>query len=194
MRAFLAVPPDPAWAAPVEERVRGLRPSLPSASWTRPESWHLTLRFFPEISAEAALRCADETFRAAGVSVAELPTGGSVVFPPRGRPRVLGLGFAPSSGVSALEILAAEAEAAARGVGAAPEDRIYHPHVTIARIRSPWPHAAVERFRSEVDGWELPSFHVSAIVLYESRLGPSGAAHTPLKTFALALPRQEVGA
>ena len=93
MRAFLAVPPDPAWAARVEERVRGLRPSLPSASWTRPESWHLTLRFFPEISVEAAQRCADETFRAAGVSAAELPTGGSVVFPPRGRPRVLGARF-----------------------------------------------------------------------------------------------------
>ena len=194
MRAFLAVPPDPAWAARVEERVRGLRPSLPSASWTRPESWHLTLRFFPEISGEAAQRCADETFRAAGVSAAELPTGGSVVFPPRGRARVLGLGFAPSSGVSALEILATVAEAAARGVGAAPEERGYHPHVTLARIRSPWPHAAVERFRSEVDGWELPSFHAGAIVLYESRLGPSGAAHTPLRTFELALPRQEVGA
>jgi RNA 2',3'-cyclic 3'-phosphodiesterase len=194
MRAFLAVPPDPEWAARVEERVRGLRPSLPSASWTRPESWHLTLRFFREISAEAAQRCADETFRAVGVSAAELPTGGSVVFPPRGRPRVLGLGFAPSSGVSTLEVLAAQAEAAARRVGAEPEGRVYHPHVTLARIRSPWPHGAVERFRREVDGWELPSFHVGAIVLYESRVGPSGAVHTPVRTLALALPRQEVGA
>ncbi len=143
MRGFLAVPPDPAWVARAGELVGHLRPSLPPASWTRPETWHLTLRFFAEIPAEAAEACAEETFRAAGSCGGELTASGSLVFPPRGRARVLSLGFAPSPSVSALEALAAAAEAAARRAGAAPEERSYHPHVTLARIRYPWPHAAV---------------------------------------------------
>ena len=195
MRAFLAVPPDPAWVARGGELVGRLRSFLPPASWTRPETWHLTLRFFAGIPAEAAEACAEETFHAAGRACGgALTASGSLVFPPRGRARVLGVGFAPSPSVSALEALAAAAEAAARRAGAAPEERSYHPHVTLARIRYPWPHAAVERFRSEVDGWTLPPFHLNALVLYESRLGPAGATHIPLRSFALDQTPQEVRA
>ncbi len=190
MRAFLAVPPDPAWAARAADLLGPMRPSLPAASWTRPESWHLTLRFFADVGAEAAERCAEETFLAAGRSAGgELPAGGSVVFPARGRARVLGLGFAPSPAAVALKAVAAEAEAAARRAGAPAEERghrPYHPHVTLARIRSPWPHGAVERFRREADGWDLPPFRLNAVVLYESRLGSGGATHIPLRTFAWA--------
>jgi 2'-5' RNA ligase len=195
VRAFLAIPPDSEWAARVGEHLGRLRPSMPPASWTRPESWHLTLRFFADIGPEAAERCAEETFLAAGRSPGgELVSGGSVAFPPGGRPRVLGLGFAPSPGLAALETVARDAEAAARRAGAEPEERGYHPHVTIARIRSPWPCGAVERFRSEADAWKLPPFRLSGVVLYQSRLGPSGATHTPLRAFSWARQGQEVRA
>ena len=193
MRAFLAVPPDPAWTARAGECLARLRPSLPSASWTRPETWHLTLRFFANIAREAAEKCAEETFRAAELSLGgELVTGGSLVFPERGRARVLGVGLAHSPVPAALEAAAAAAEAAARRAGAPPEDRRYHPHVTFARIRTPWPPAAVERFRKDVDAWELPPFRLAALVLYESRLGSGGATHTALRT--ATLPGQEVRA
>jgi 2'-5' RNA ligase len=189
VRAFLAVPQDPAWAARAAEHLGRLRPSTPSASWTRPESWHLTLRFFAEIEPAAAERCAEETFLAASRSPGgELAFGGSVVFPPGGRPRVLGLGFVPSPGLALLEALAREAELAARRAGAEPEERGYHPHVTLARIRTPWPRGAVERFRAEADAWDLPPFRLSGVVLFESRLGPSGATHTPLRAFSWARP------
>ena len=185
MRAFLAIPPDPEWAAHVAERLGPLRPSMPPASWTRPESWHMTLRFFADIEPEAAERCAEETFFAAGRSTGgELVFGGSIAFPPKGRPRILGLGFAPSPALAALETLARDAEAAARRVGERPEERGFHPHVTLARIRSPWPRGAVERFRGEADAWKLLPFRLSGVVLFQSRLGPSGATHTPLRTFS----------
>jgi RNA 2',3'-cyclic 3'-phosphodiesterase len=197
MRAFLAVPTDPAWAARVEAGLSRVKPSFPPASWTRPESWHLTLRFFADIAPEGAERFADEIRRAVVHERAgELPAGGSVVFPPHGRARVLGLGFSPSPGLDALTALATIVEAAARRVGAAPEDRRYHPHVTLARIRTPWPSGAVERFRREADALAPPAFHVGSVVLFESRLGPTGARHTPLHSFELAasLRDLEVGA
>jgi 2'-5' RNA ligase len=197
VRAFLAVPPDPEWADRAADLVRHLRPSMPPASWTRAESWHLTLRFFADVGPEAAARCAEETFLSASRSTAtggELPPGGSVVFPPRGPARVLGLGFAPSRGFSELQGLAREAELAARRAGAEPEEREYHPHVTLARIRSPWPPGAVERFRREADAWALPPFRLTGIVLYESRLGPSGATHIPLRAFSFERASREAQA
>ena len=54
MRAFLALPPDPAWTESARGLVAGLQPRLPPASWTRPEAWHLTLKFLGEIPADAA--------------------------------------------------------------------------------------------------------------------------------------------
>jgi RNA 2',3'-cyclic 3'-phosphodiesterase len=195
VRAFLAVPTDPAWSARVGAGLDRLRPSLPAASWTRPESWHLTLRFFADIAPEDADRFADDVFRAAAhFPGGELPAGTTVVFPPRGRARVLGLGFAPYPGLDALTALAAESEAAARRLGAEPEDRRYHPHVTLARIRSPWPAGAVERFRREADAFAPPPFRLRSVALFESRLGPAGARHTPLRTLDLAPSGQEIGA
>ncbi len=195
MRAFLAVPTDPAWSARVQAALDRIKPSLPPASWTRPDSWHLTLRFFADIAPEDAERLAQEIHRAVAPERAgDLPAGGSVVFPAHGRARVLGLGFAPSPGLDGLVALAAVAEAAARRVGAAPEDRRYHPHVTLARIRTPWPAGAVARFRREADAFAPPPFRVGSIVLFESRLGPTGACHTPLHSFELAPSGLEVGA
>jgi 2'-5' RNA ligase len=66
--------------------------------------------------------------------------------------------------------------------------------VTLARIRSPWPREAVEKFRREADAWSLPPFRLSAVVLYESRLGPSGASHIPLRTFSWLPASQEARA
>jgi 2'-5' RNA ligase len=158
---------------------------MPAASWTRPESWHLTLRFFADVAPEAAERFAEEAFLAASRSPGgSLSPGGSVVFPPRGRPRVLGLGFAGSPDLAVLEALAREAELAARRAGAEAEEREYHPHVTLARIRSAWPGGAIERFRREADAWPLPPFRLGGVVLYQSRLGPSGATHVPLRSFS----------
>ena len=124
-----------------------------------------------------------------------LAPGGATVFPPRGRPRILGLGFAPSADLQALEALAAAVEAAVRRSGAPPEDRPFHPHVTLARLREPWPAAAIDAFRKEAGAWAAPALD-GAFHAFCTRVGssPAGAVHTPVHTFAFAGARQEVGA
>jgi len=195
VRAFLAVPPDPAWTESVGPLAGPLRASLPRASWTRADAWHLTLKFLGEISPSQAERLADDFASIAGeAGPMVLAKGDAVVFPPRGRPRVLGVGFAPSPGVTALESLAEAAEAAVRRSGLAPEDRRFHPHLTLARLREPWSSPAVEAFRRQIAAWELPPWEARSCVLYESRLAPSGASHTPIRTFPFAGARQAVGA
>jgi 2'-5' RNA ligase len=188
VRAFLAVPADAGWSAAAAEVVESLRGSSPRASWTKPASWHLTVKFLGNASAGAlsafgrAVAAADTGFAAGSLS-----TGGPVVFPPSGPPRVLGIGFADSPVQDALRSLAAAAEREARALGLEREDRPWRPHVTLARIRDRWPREAVARFRDEVSAASprFPQWPVRSCVLYASRLGPSGAVHTPLAEWPL---------
>jgi len=203
VRAFLAVPADPAWVAAAEPLAGRLRRDLPRASWTRREAWHLTLKFLGEISEEDAERFAAAIAPLAAASRAgALPPGGALLLPPRGRPRVLAVGFGSSERGAALSELARSADAAAARI-VEPQGslrrveregrRPFRPHVTLARIRDPWPPSAVAAFREAVESAELPPFRCDACVLYSSRLNPAGAVHTPLRTLAFAA-GAEVGA
>lgn len=189
MRAFVAVPGDPEWTESARAFCARSRPGLPPASWTKPESWHLTLRFLGEIEEAAAARFAEAVAAAAGaLEETSLPPGGPVVFPPRGRPRVVGIGFAPGPGLEAIASVARAAERAARSIGCAPEDRAFRPHVTLARLREPWSARSVEAFRAAASGWPFPAWRVCGLVLYSSRLLPSGAVHTPVREWRAAVP------
>jgi hypothetical protein len=62
----------------------------------------------------------------------------------------------PSPALDEVSRLAAEAETQARALGLPEEKRAFHPHVTFARLREPWPDEAVARFRREVEAWSFP--------------------------------------
>lgn len=182
MRAFLAVPSEPMWVESARNLVERLRGSRPRAAWTRPESWHLTLRFLGDgVTAEFVERFAADMESAAMETVpGEIVAGPPAVFPERGRARVLGVGFTPTPGLESITALARRAEDTAVRLGSPPEDRPYHAHVTFARIRDPWPPEAVEEYRREVAAWTFPPWLARSVVLFESRLGSEGAVHTPL--------------
>jgi 2'-5' RNA ligase len=188
LRVFLAVPADAAWVESARKLLGRLTPALPRASWTRPESWHITLKFLGDIPGEAAERFADAIGeRVAAAPGGELTGGGAILLPPHGRPRVLGIGFAASSSALApLSDVARAAETLGRRVGAQASDRPFRPHVTLGRVREPWPASAVDAFRREADAWAFPEWPVRSCVLYESRLQPLGAIHTPLHEWTLA--------
>ncbi len=188
MRVFLAVPADPSWVASAASLLGRLKATLPPASWTRPDSWHLTLQFLGEIPEEAVSRFASAIGETAPLTPGgELWAAGAVLLPTRGRPRVLGVGFAPgSSAFGPLQNLARIAAEAGLLAGAAPSTRPFRPHVTLARVRDPWEPAAVEAFRTQAGRWDFPAWPVRSCVLYRSQLKPSGAIHTPLQEWTMA--------
>jgi 2'-5' RNA ligase len=185
IRAFLAIPTDGLWVESARDLVARLKESLPRASWTRPESWHLTLKFFERISPEdvRSLAAAVGPLAAAAVP-GEMKAAGAIVFPPKGPARVLGVGFGPTPAVEEVSRLARDAEAHARRLRLPEERRPFHPHVTLVRLRYPWPPDAVETFRREVAAWSFPVWQARSCVFYESRLLREGAVHTPLEEWS----------
>jgi 2'-5' RNA ligase len=185
LRAFLAVPADVAWVESAKELVRRLRPELPAASWTRPESWHLTLHFLGEIPrSEVEHFAAQIAPHAEATPGGDLETSGALIFPPRGPARVLAAGFAKSPLSEELAKLAREAQTISRRSpihnSQITVHKSFHPHITFARLRRSWPAQAVERYREVADAWHPPAFRARSCVLFQSRLDPAGAVHTPL--------------
>ena len=181
MRTFLAVPSDPMWVESARRLVGELREREPRAAWTLPKSWHMTLHFLGEVAEEAVARFAVEIESAAMDTVpGDLVARPATVFPDRGRPRVLGVGFEPSPGVESVSRLATRAAEIAALLGLRSEEREFHPHVTFARLREPWPGAAVDEYVRAVEAWRFPAWNARSCVLFESRLEPAGAVHTPL--------------
>ncbi len=181
VRAFVAVPRDRLWSESARLFVESMVPVSPHSAWSRPDSWHVTVKFLghaPANALEAFARALAPV--AAAVPTGSLRTEGAAVFPSRGPARVLGLGFARTRALEDLEAFAVAAEGEARTLGLQQEDRGFRPHVTLARVRAPWPHDAVDRFRRAAAEWKFPDFEMRAGVLYGSRLARGGAVHTPI--------------
>ncbi len=184
MRLFVAADLNPevrARLAGLQDELRGLPLRV---SWARPEGIHLTLKFLGEVPPDR--RAAIETaLRPAGLGIPpfRLEAEGVGTFPERGLPRVIWVGLGGDTG--AAERLQRSIERALEAVGFAPESRPFRPHLTLGRVKGAgdgdW--RAVLR-RSA--GARAGRFEVREYMLFESRLGPGGAAYTALARFPLA--------
>ena len=182
LRAFLAVEIGEsarrAAAAAAERLAREVRGR--EVRWAQPRSYHLTLRFLGEISAEQAARVAARVAEAvAPLAPFELRIGELVAFPSARRPRVLAASVEPEA---PLAELARRVEAATLGAGLSPEARAFRPHLTLGRVR--------DRAHPDLGAaGPLPPepFRVAEVVLFRSDLHPEGALHTPLERLALGV-------
>ena len=181
MRLFVAleIPEGPRREA--EGRVRQVRRALPPARWVDLANVHLTLVFLGAVDEARVAGLAAELARAcAPRRPLTLRLAGGGTFPPRRPARVAWMGV--DAGAAAPELAALQAgvaAAAATLLGAAyrPEDRPYHPHVTLARCPEPWPRSAAESFAAAFAGPIGEPFAAARAVLVESRLGTGGARY-----------------
>lgn len=154
-RLFVAVEPPPE----VLDRIAALpRPDEPGVRWTRPEHWHVTLRFLGEAPLDAAV---DALARLdAPVTVAEL---GPVVS--RLGRNVVCL---PVRGLDALATAVGEVTAE---VGEPPDPRPFTGHLTLARLK--------HRGACGLAGTPFSAtFPVTEVRLVRSELTAEGPVHT----------------
>jgi 2'-5' RNA ligase len=131
-RGFVAVvPPDHVLDA-IEARVAPLRAVHDDLRWTRPEQWHLTLRFLGPVPDVDGLLAAARDALTSTSRIAALRLGGAGAFPHERRASVVWL--AVRDGADGLGAVAAAVESASVLAGFAPESRPFSPHLTIARV------------------------------------------------------------
>ena len=152
--------------------------------WVDPAQFHLTLKFLGAVpdGRVAAVSAAVEA-AVADTSPVGLVAAGLGGFPSLKSARVLWAGI--TAGVPELAELAAAIDRALTPLGFPPEGRPFRGHLTIGRVRSPRGGrvlaAAVEAAGASAFG----SWTASEVVLYESRLKPTGAVYTPVSRHPL---------
>ncbi len=182
-RAFFASEIPAAVKNRLREESSKLRDRLPRARWVRPQGLHLTLKFLGEHPLETIRNLAEQL----APKVAQMPRitvslKGSGFFPSPSRPRVAWVG-GDASGASRLAGIIDD-EAAA--IGLERELRAWALHLTLARLKDPWPRAAADQFLAWGEAMSFDGFTCAEVVLFESRLEPGGAVYTPLERLALA--------
>ncbi|MCX7591992.1 MAG: RNA 2',3'-cyclic phosphodiesterase [Kiritimatiellae bacterium] len=179
IRAFVGVEVGEEVRRSVAQLQTHLKRFSGSAKWVDPASFHLTLVFYGEIPEETV-----QLLSAALDNVATLVKpfdcciSGVGFFGPAAAPRVLWAGI--RDGVDELARLQELLTGESRRIGLVVEDRAFAPHLTVARFRVPRAAACLPPQLKRWQEYEFGRFRVDRIVLFQSRLTPSGAIYSSL--------------
>ena len=148
-------------------------------SWTRQQALHLTLKFlgdtYPEQVDEISDAVADITGKYTPFEL-QLEKGGCF----GGRiPRVLWLGIRENEKLTELQ---KEIDRALSKLGFPAENRKFHPHLTLGRVKDRQGTEEMGRHLREVSV-EKCSFTATELIFFKSELKSTGAVYTPLKIF-----------
>ena len=160
---------------PVQTR---LQSEIQKASWTKQGNFHLTLKFLGDVHSERI-----DVVREAIQDVADaqppfsIEFGGVGAFPNFTRPRVLWVGI--KQGALTVSNLAKAVNLELKRLGF-PVDNRFHPHLTLARLRTPMNLKPLQNILRQYDAIEGAVVKVNEITLMRSQLHPKGAVYTPL--------------
>jgi 2'-5' RNA ligase len=164
----------------VHEALEGIAFGPPGASWTNTEQYHLTLRFLGDPS-PLSLDAIDRALREVRASSFHVTLKGTGHFPLRGDPEILWAGVEENAMLSSLRN---RVEAALTRAGLAPEGRKFHPHVTLANVRSVQPQD-VAAFHMRHGLFRMDDIPVQEFHLCSSMLRSGGAEHTVEASYPL---------
>jgi RNA 2',3'-cyclic 3'-phosphodiesterase len=188
VRLFVAVEIDAAVVAAAQTVTAQLRERAEAAApqaritWIPANLMHLTIRFIGNVADQEVARLVDALTARLPIHPFSLEVSGLGAFPPRGAPRVLWAGI--TAGTDELVRTEVETSARLQQLGIPPDDRVFSPHLTLARVREPGG-LKTSALLAGLERTPLGTSRVDAITLFESRLSPKGPTYVPLHRTAL---------
>ncbi len=184
MRCFIAIELPQAVHDRIGRLQEQLRSRIRGVGWSRTEQIHLTLKFLGEVPDTHLPRVIDAASAVAGrFAPMDLTVAGTGCFPPHGAARVLWVGVAPPP--PELTGCAEACEQAMAALGFPPENRPYHPHLTLGRVKGfdagRQARAAIE----QVAHFNAGAFTATELVLFQSVLQRTGPIYTPMARLPL---------
>lgn len=177
-RVFCAIEIPTLTRQRVLQHITKLRAKVPEvrASWSRETSIHLTLKFLGEIP-KALVTNFETAISAAvnGVAPFSILIADAGAFPQRRDPRVLWIGVTDLNGQ--LTNLHSRLETECEREGFPRDTRSYHPHLTLARLRTQRGARGIARIHEEL-GFASEEITVAELLLIRSELSSTGAKYT----------------
>lgn len=178
MRLFIGIPLAPRVARELAALVGRLQTGSDGLRWSAEAGWHITLQFLGTTTA-TQYECVKRGLQRIRHSPFE------VQLEPPGFFERSGVFFAGVRVYPELTALQARVVEATKPCGFVPEDRPYHPHITLAREKSG--HKAMRKLKSRIpEGVVFSSFRAEEFLLYQSFPGPAGSRYEVRERFVLA--------
>jgi 2'-5' RNA ligase len=188
-RLFVALAAPDAVKSEIEKAQNELRQALPDGSvrWTRPDHFHLTLRFLGNVAVER-IDALSENLRIACRDFAPMKVRAERVgfFPERGFPRVIWVAVGEQN--QELIRLHRAIQTSTTEFTSEPPENEFAGHITLGRAKKIRRREAetltdfATRMRERIFG----EWTVSSVELLRSELLPDGAHHTVVATIPLA--------
>ena len=186
IRTFIAVELSPSVKARAAELIGHLKAAAAEVNWVQPQQMHLTLKFLGDVAdTETPDICRVVEKVAAAHEPFEIPFRGLGAFPSADHPRTLWIGLA--DGADELKSLqAAIDEALKKELGYAKEQRGFHPHLTIGRVKHEPPGGELTELVGQYAEFDADLAVVDEVVTFASFSGSKGHTHD-------AMSRAELG-
>ncbi|MBI5419569.1 MAG: RNA 2',3'-cyclic phosphodiesterase [Deltaproteobacteria bacterium] len=184
MRLFTGIALSPACRNAIASAVSPFRSRRIHVSWTPDRNLHLTMKFLGETPPDRV----EEIALLLGPAGEDIPPFDLVVeeaggFPSLRAPRVLWIGIRePLELVGKLQ---ENMENALSDAGFPREERPFHPHITVGRVKGGLSPGWGEEYARALSGRRFGVVRVSSFQLYESRLSPQGATYFVLRDIPL---------
>jgi 2'-5' RNA ligase len=194
MRLFIALDIDDAIRTRISRFLEGVSGFAPDASWARPESLHVTLKFIGEQS-ESAIEPIKQALSDIHGRASEIQFRGYGFFPTPKLARVFWIGLEVGPQLTALVALIDDNLAT---LGIPKENRAFSPHLTLARgaggsasprrNKTDSPNRIFHPLQEKLAAMPVPEFGTMTareFFLYQSQLSPKGSKYTKLVQFDL---------
>jgi RNA 2',3'-cyclic 3'-phosphodiesterase len=182
MRLFLAIELSDPFRQHLARVQEGLG-AVTKTGWTRPQNLHLTLKFLGEVPDERVGELCEGLRAVVAAGPIRLQAEQLLCFPSNGPVRIISAGL---RGTPELADLVERIESACEPLGFGRERRLYRPHITLGRARSPLPGALRRRLADACAGrWPGPEMAAGEFILMASELSHHGSRYTRAATFEL---------
>lgn len=176
IRCFIAIELAPELRESVWESTAPMRRAVADVKWVAHYNFHLTLKFLgetPESEIEGICRALEKAV--SDIEGFDMEFEGLGVFPDVRRPRVIWVGINPADRLKAVQ---AGVERELTALGITPDDKEFHPHLTIGRVKSNRGVSAMAREIARMNGVKLGMAQVRSIALMKSDLNAEGPVYT----------------
>jgi len=184
IRTFLAIDLDPEILQTIKNIQDDLKNIDCDIKWVKPENINLTLKFLGEIKdkrIDAINQALEDLFQSTAPIKTELTELGA--FPIIDKPRVLWVGLKDKE--RQIVQLVASLEKKLLTIGFKKDQKLFTPHITIGRIRSP---KNLNLLSQAISNHSLPTGltqTIQSVTLNKSTLTPQGPIYETLSTFKL---------
>jgi 2'-5' RNA ligase len=182
IRTFIAVEMSASVIGRAGDLIDKLRVAPAEVNWIRPQQMHLTLKFLGDVpDTETPDICRVTSAVAAQFEPFEVTFRGAGAFPNLRDPRTLWIGI--EDGADELKRLAAALENALKSeLGYGKEQRGFHPHLTIGRVKRepPGSQGELAQLLEKHAQFDADLVVVDELVIFASFLARKGPTHEPL--------------